>query len=104
MDTSKRPPIINHLDPESPHRVLLYGMDGELLSEMQSESFWKARREAVDHIHSLAPAPTGYRILVTNTEPDHFKLELQEDTSEGRIVALLAKVEPPWMTLTKPTA
>ena len=79
-------PIRNTLRADSPHRVLLYDREGNLAREEQRETLWDCQSKAVDHVRSLAPSPTGYRILVTNTEPDHFKLELQEDTLDGQIV------------------
>lgn len=94
-------PIRNTLRADSPHRVLLYDREGNLAREEQRETLWLCQREAVDHIRAIVPSTPGYRILASNTESDHYKLELQEDTLEGRIVGSpLAWIEPPWMTPT----
>ena len=96
-------PIKNTRAADSPHRVLLYDLAGNLVREEQRETRWDCQREAAAHIRGLVPPPTRLLALWTNTEPDHFKIELQEDTPEGRIVGQpLAWIGPPWMTATPP--
>ena len=93
-------PIWNTLAADSPHRVRLFDpTSGKLVTEMQSSSILKCQREAVDHAREYyRDNPDAFRLLFTNTAPDQYKLEVQENTAEGKIIALVAEIEGPWMT------
>lgn len=94
--------INNTFLPCDPHRVELYNLwsGGTLSDEFQSSSLIKCQYEAVEHARKFfCFGPDAlHRLRITNTEPDHYRLDVEENTGEGRYVATIARILPPWMT------